>query len=154
MNIYIRVDIHPKIGIGHIMRCLKLCSYIENNNNIFFLSKNYNCLDENIFLKLEKYNLIKLEIENDLYINEKDMLTWLGENYENDAIKSIKKLKNCDLLIIDHYSIDYKWENLVRMYTKKIFVIEDCIGRKQICVIILISIINKNNSFKNITSIH
>lgn len=140
MNIIIRVDIHPKIGMGHLMRCLKLLSYIDNNvNKITFICKKYknlinsNMLNE-IYKKItNKYYINFIEIENDYYINIEDMTTWLGESYEKDCIKTIKLLNQESYLIIDHYAIDIKWETMIKKYVKKIIVIDDFIKRKHYC---------------------
>ena len=51
MNIYIKVDVHPTIGIGHIMRCLNFLSYYDNSKyNFSFICKKY----KNINLDTEK----------------------------------------------------------------------------------------------------
>ena len=66
MNIFIRVDTHIKIGIGHIYRCLKLLSYLEEEHNIVFICKKYNNLNsdeqqfmDNIYDKIRTKYLIK-----------------------------------------------------------------------------------------------
>lgn len=93
-NILIRADSSSKIGIGHIMRDLVLVNqYI--NNNIIFASQN---LDGNINDKIQKSNY-KLEILSSNKIEELDIL--------------IKKFK-INLLIIDHYEIDYFYEKKLK----------------------------------------
>ena len=144
MNIIVRADVHHKIGIGHIMRCLKLLSYYDNNiNNITFICKKYNNLTDDVMLNniYEKitvnYNINFIEIENDFYIDLNDMTTWLAEPYQSDCKKTIKLLKQGSYLIIDHYSIDKKWEIMVKDYVKKIIVIDDFIKREHHCDIII-----------------
>lgn len=159
MNIFIRVDAHFKIGIGHIYRCLKLTSYIDNINTITFICKKYKNLQNkkkefvnNIYKKIEKNFKIKfIEIENDDSI-KMDMNTWFGENYMLDANKTIENLNDCDILIVDHYSVDYRWENIVKKYTKKLIIIEDFIGRKHNCDLIINGLVNDTLVYKNLVN--
>ena len=138
------------IYLIHIYRCLKLLSYFDGAHNITFLCKKYNNLDsknkeyiENIYNKItNKYSLLFIEIDSDNKIVKDDMSTWLGENYTLDAIKTNNKLDNCDMLIIDHYAIDAKWELLVKKNVKKLIIIEDFVKRKHNCDYIINGIVN------------
>ena len=159
MNIFFRVDTHFKIGLGHIYRCLKLTSYIDNISNITFICKKYKNFDfrqkefmNNIYKKIiKKFKIQFLYIENDNDI-KKEMGTWFGENYKLDAYKTIKILKNCDILIVDHYSVDYRWENIVKKYTKKLIVIEDFVGRKHNCDLIINGLVTDLSVYKNLVN--
>ena len=160
MNIFIRVDVHMIIGIGHIYRCLKLLSYIEGNHNITFICKKYNNLNsenaeyiQNIYNKIsKKYSLVFIDIDSDKNIIKSDMTTWLGEDYKLDAIKTNNKLYNCDILIIDHYTIDINWEMLVKKNVKKLIIIEDFVKRKHNCDILINGITNDYSSYKNLVN--
>jgi UDP-2,4-diacetamido-2,4,6-trideoxy-beta-L-altropyranose hydrolase len=76
-----------------------------------------------------------------------DTFTWLG-SVENDVKQMISGLNNIieydiqriDLLIIDHYGIDYRWESkclgsmeLSNIEIKQILVIDDLANRDHIC---------------------
>jgi UDP-2,4-diacetamido-2,4,6-trideoxy-beta-L-altropyranose hydrolase len=160
MNIFIRVDTHIEIGIGHIYRCLKLLSYLEEEHNIVFICKKYNNLNsdeqqfmDNIYNKIRNKYLIKfIEIENDSKIKKDDMKTWMGEDYKLDASKTIYHLKNCNILIVDHYAIDFNWESLVKNSTEKLIIIEDFIGRKHNCDIIINGIVNEPLIYKELVN--
>lgn len=162
MNVYIRVDAHPKIGTGHIMRCLNILSYFENKNryNFYFICKKYrnlNVIDNDLINKIyskinKKYTILFIDVENDDYILENDMQTWLAEPYYIDANKTISKLNKCKYLIIDHYAIDKNWENIVRNYVEKIIVLEDFIKREHCCDIIINSTINNSILYNNLVN--
>ena len=54
---------------------------------------------------------------------------WIRKNWVQDAKETrsiIEKLnKNIDLLIVDHYGIDLKWESYVRLGVDHIMVIDE-----------------------------
>ena len=148
MNIFIKVDSSNTIGTGHIIRCLKLAKYFENHN-IFFICKKF---IGNLNKKVSENNfkLFELDIEKDNSIIS-NVSTWLGESVDNDAYKTINILKqyNVDLLIIDQYAIDYKWQTLVKTYIKKLIVIDDYIERVHNCDIIINSIEDDPKKYEN-----
>jgi UDP-2,4-diacetamido-2,4,6-trideoxy-beta-L-altropyranose hydrolase len=143
MNIFIRVDVHPKIGVGHVMRCLKMLSYCEDTANCTFISKRYKNLESNdmlneMYRKIARNHTINyIDIEDDSHIDENDMTTWLAEPYMKDCKKTIGFLDIDSILIIDHYGIDRKWETAVRDHIGKVIVIDDFIGRTHCSDIII-----------------
>ena len=135
LNIIFRVDSSDIIGTGHIIRCLNLADYYKNHN-IEFICKDlpFNLIDN--ISKNYKVNIIKLNDNSKINYN---INTWLGESWEKDCKKTIDIIKNkeIDWIIIDHYNIDYKWENMIKQYVKNIMVIDDYTNRKHNCNILL-----------------
>jgi len=140
MNIAFRVDSSIEIGTGHVMRCLTLAYKLKKqNNNIFFICRDYpGNLKE--FINTSGYPvalLPKMSITTITGIS--DYLTLANKTWEkdaNDTVSAIKKNK-LDLLVVDHYGIDYRWHNKLRKITKKIMVIDDLANRKLDCDLLL-----------------
>ena len=95
-NILFRADSSSSIGIGHIMRDIVLAKQFEGSN-IYFASEE---LEGNIIESIP-YQVIKLKSNT---INELDAL--------------IKEL-NIDMIVIDHYDIDYKFEKQLKTQNLK-----------------------------------
>jgi UDP-2,4-diacetamido-2,4,6-trideoxy-beta-L-altropyranose hydrolase len=94
LNILIRADSSSNIGLGHVMRDLVL-AYKYKNDNVTFAGQN---LDGNI---------------NQKVLDSGFGLEVLNSNNQDELISLIKKL-NIDLLIIDHYGIDYEYEKYIK----------------------------------------
>ena len=62
------------------------------------------------------------------------------------------KSEKVDWLIIDHYGIDYKWQQKLRSHSKKIMVIDDLANRKHDCDLLLDQnlIADYRNRYKNL----
>jgi UDP-2,4-diacetamido-2,4,6-trideoxy-beta-L-altropyranose hydrolase len=117
-NILFRADSSSIIGTGHIMRDLVLASKYKDAN-IIFASQN---LEGNINYKIIESNY-KLEILNSNSIDELDSL--------------IKKL-DIDLLVIDHYDIDYTFEKELKIKNPKLKILSfDDTYEKHYCDILL-----------------
>jgi len=116
-TILFRADSSSKIGLGHIMRDLVLASKYKNAN-ITFATQD---LDGNINHKiLESGYKVKI----------------LKSNSKKELVKLIKKL-NIDLLIIDHYQIDYKKEKYIKEKTDVKILSFDDTYEKHYCDILL-----------------
>jgi len=116
-NILFRADSSSDIGLGHIMRDLVLASTYKDSN-ITFATQD---LKGNINSKIldSKYNL---EI--------------LDSNSKKELVKLIKKL-NIDLLVIDHYKINYKKERYIKEKTGVTILSFDDTYEKHHCDILL-----------------
>ena len=139
-NIVIRVDSSNIIGTGHVYRCLNLMEYYPGYN-IEFICKNSNY---NLISKIsQKYPVHTIKLNDQSKINM-NINTWLGEPWIDDCRKTIEHIKNKDIdwLIIDHYAIDIKWENMIKPYVKNIMVIDDFTNRPHNCQILLNQQIN------------
>ncbi len=118
-NILFRADSSSEIGIGHIMRDLVLASQYSNKDyNIIFATQN---LNGNINHKILEagYKLITLK-----------------SNSKKELVKLIDKLK-IDLLVIDHYKINFKKEKYIKEKTAVKILSFDDTYEKHHCDILL-----------------
>ena len=143
MNIAIRVDSSVKIGTGHVMRCMTLadslrkngaevlfiCREHDGNVNQFIIANGYNVEQLNTNPK----NIVENRIEKDIY---KSML---GTSEVEDAKNTIEKIRDFkpSWVIVDHYSLGIKWEQIIKKYTNKIFVVDDLANRRHDCDVLL-----------------
>ena len=155
LEIIIRADASIQIGSGHIMRCLTLAEELKNSGaSVEFICREH------------KGNLINFIQEKNFKVNvlsntsgllsavsclqspvcglrpsASEYNEWLGVEPASDAEAVIsvlsKKNKVTDWLIIDHYAIDYQWQQRLRPYAKKIMVIDDLANRKHNCDLLL-----------------
>lgn len=129
MNIVFRVDASSEIGTGHVMRCLTLADLLRE--------------------KGAQVSFVCQEIEGHLcdYIESKNYSCWriscdnLKFVVQEDAEKTVRlleiKAKKVDLVICDHYQIDYLWVQLIRKVVPKIIVIDDLANRSHDCDVLL-----------------
>jgi UDP-2,4-diacetamido-2,4,6-trideoxy-beta-L-altropyranose hydrolase len=65
---------------------------------------------------------------------------WLGASYDDEiraAESAIRELAPLDLLVVDHYSIDARWETVMRDYAGRIAVVDDLFDRAHDCDVLL-----------------
>lgn len=137
--IVFRVDSSSIIGIGHLMRCLTLADELQRSGAVI----HFICRDlpgNAIFLVEKKYKIHLLPATSvKLILNNYE--TWLGATWQQDALDTQRVLVELaikpDLLVIDHYGIDSRWENIVYESVKKILVVDDLANRCHLCDFLL-----------------
>jgi UDP-2,4-diacetamido-2,4,6-trideoxy-beta-L-altropyranose hydrolase len=141
-TIMFRVDSSFEMGTGHVMRCLTLANELKKKGaEVSFI-----CRD--LLGNLGSY-LMKKGFHVWLLPNPKIESTsnpsfpyssWLKVDWRTDAYETLqilRKVRKIDCLIIDHYSIDKKWEDIVKNDVEKIFVIDDLANRPHHCHVLL-----------------
>jgi len=116
-NILFRVDSSSTIGTGHIMRDLVLAEQYKESKIIFATQD----LPGNINSKI---------LESGYAIET------LNSNSVNELIDLISKL-SIDMVIIDHYGIDYEFEKLLKEKTTIQLMVFDDTYEKHYCDILL-----------------
>ena len=127
MRIAIRADASEKIGHGHVMRCLTLASGLN------LAGADVSLLSRDLPIELETS---VLQAQCQYY----ELPKWIGNKWQDDALSSGKILSAndpLDWLIVDHYGLDYKWEQQMRRYTKRIFAIDDLADRQHLTDVLL-----------------
>lgn len=127
MKVLIRVDANSKIGIGHVMRCAAIGKRLQEwGATVHFVCL---VLPVNVaeWLIQNGFELTQMPIENE-------------KSVRFDLIETIKvALLNgpFDLLIVDHYGLDARWESEMRGHTRSILVIDDLANRHHDCDFLL-----------------
>ena len=95
----------------------------------------------------------ELDFENSTNL---DHYTWLGASWIEDAEQTIHFLAGdkLDWIVVDHYSLDYKWEQAVRKITRRIMVIDDLADRSHDCDLLLDQTFGRStNDYSDLVSV-
>lgn len=142
MKAVFRVDSSDFIGFGHLIRCLTLANVLRQRGVLC----SFVCRDHegNIAAKIydSGFKLFLLAKPNDLGIltaSEAKYDRWLGSSWQVDAEETNKILRAIqpEWLVVDHYSIDVKWEKALAKNYKNLMVIDDIADRDHCCDILL-----------------
>ena len=128
-NILFRADSSSQIGTGHIMRDLVLAKQFQRDN-IMFACQN---LDGNLIEKIP----YQVEI--------------IKSNNFQELNKLIKKL-HINMIVIDHYDIDYKFEKKLKKDNPKlkIFVLDDTYKKHYSDILLNHNIYADENRYKDL----
>lgn len=140
-NVFVRVDSSYQMGTGHVMRCLTLADDLQKSGvKVTFISRSMDSAIAQI-IKERSFELIMLPLTEPLNIEcVTEYSGWLGVSQEIDAGQTLSLLENyntVNCLIVDHYSIDYRWERALAKKAQKIIVIDDLANRKHLCDLLI-----------------
>ena len=143
LTVIFRTDASLEIGTGHVMRCLTLAlglsekgasvSFIcrEHHGNLIELIRSHGFLVH----ALPLHTQVNYTKENPL---EPAHAVWLGCNWQVDVEHCHAVLNDpVDWIIIDHYALDYRWENAMRDKCQKMMCIDDLADRVHECDLLL-----------------
>jgi UDP-2,4-diacetamido-2,4,6-trideoxy-beta-L-altropyranose hydrolase len=136
MNVVIRTDASLEIGTGHVMRCITLAKQLKREGaNITFVCRNFpgNSIS---FIQSQGFHVYSLSFSKNQNHGQ-----WIRDNWQKDAEETKQIIQNLkkktDLLIVDHYGLDSKWENDFRKTVTRIMVIDDLADRSHDCDLLL-----------------
>lgn len=136
-KIFIRADSSERIGGGHIIRCLALAERLRRDGcDVTFVSRE---LPGNILPMVEGrgFRLRRLPCPSDDGIRNEGCA---GADWRADAEETIEALKaagGADWVIVDHYSLDWRWESDLRPFAGQVMVIDDLTDRRHNCDLFL-----------------
>ena len=152
MSIFIRVDASTEIGTGHVIRCLTLANRLKKEGKtVAFICRHAegDCME---LIEQQGFHVYKLPA------SEGSLWTYVADNWKEDARETINILRHykVEQLIVDHYSIDIKWEQVVRLFTKEIMVIDDLANRPHDCDELLDQnfYLNKDSRYNGLVPVH
>lgn len=138
--IAIRVDASSQIGTGHFMRCLTLADELKRcGAHIRFVSRELPMYLQDM---LAAKGMEHTSLDSNSEESDTDDLAhthWLGTSQTQDAQVTIQALTDhaWDWLVVDHYALDVRWENALRLTAKQIMVIDDIADRQHDCDVLL-----------------
>lgn len=134
MKVLIRADANLKIGTGHIMRCAALgAKLMVSGASVRFLSSS---LPAALAKWVRDCGFELTTLPNESTSN------WHADF--DTTSKVVREIGGIDLLIVDHYLLDQKWESKMRPYTKRILVIDDLANRDHDCDFLLDQNLHEN----------
>lgn len=156
LKIAIRADASLLIGKGHIMRCLTLARAITlekpNTDITFITTPHVGNLDKTIIEQGFKLISLAESLTKSLKtpfkpIDINDTNTWLGRSQQEDANACLEQLKSpFDLIVVDHYTLDKTWHQLMRPICQQIMVIDDLANRVYDCDVLLDQTLSRDES--------
>jgi UDP-2,4-diacetamido-2,4,6-trideoxy-beta-L-altropyranose hydrolase len=133
MKIVIRTDSSLQMGSGHVMRCLTLADELrqrEHHGNMIGM------------IEGKGYPVVRLPQQEAEYAANPDDVAhaaWLGVSWYQGAFDTIAAIGETKpgWLIVDHYAIDRRWEQMLRPHVGKVMVIDDLADRHHDCDLLL-----------------
>ncbi len=131
MNVFVRTDASPRIGSGHLMRCTALGDSLRSKGaQVTFVMRESTPALEGL-LRARGHRLVKLPDAGVARDSE-----WLAAPWETDAAQTLDVLgaqPEAHWLVVDHYGIDYRWEERVRSAGRELLVIDDLATSRHSC---------------------
>jgi UDP-2,4-diacetamido-2,4,6-trideoxy-beta-L-altropyranose hydrolase len=146
MKVAFRTDASLKIGTGHVMRCLTLAAALrERSAECVFICRAH---PGNLLELIRGKGFVALALpEDDPHVQPRyspdfsfpPHAAWLGADWQGDADATLALLKRQlpDWLVVDHYSLDARWEKSLRSACRSILVIDDLADRSHDCDLLL-----------------
>lgn len=139
MKVIIRTDASSSIGSGHVMRCLALADELTNSHcTVIFACMPH---DGNLISYIEErnYDVLKLSLPSSAYIQQydNDYKVWLQREPSADAEEFLSLVSCADIVVTDHYAIDYEWQSLVKNKLSCMIVAIDDLVRNHMADIII-----------------
>lgn len=143
MQIVFRTDASVQIGTGHVMRCLTLADALRSEGaDCTFICRGQtgHLVD---LINERGHQVMMLAVSDSLPTNASHEnlahAAWLGTDWATDANDSQQAIgsRTVDWLVVDHYSLDHRWEKDMRPFTQKIMVIDDLADRVHDCDLLL-----------------
>ena len=143
-RVIFRVDSSLLIGTGHTMRCLTLAKVLrEHAIECDFICRRH-IGGQAQLIKDQGFAVHELFCAGSAKIPDgpqNQYAHWLGVDWQTDAEDTAQYINNLaatvDWLVVDHYSLDSKWEGRLRPHAKKIMVIDDLANRSHDCDLLL-----------------
>ncbi len=143
MYVVFRTDASHTIGTGHTIRCLTLAKALrESGAQILFICREHEG-DLCNHIEEQGFAVHHLSSPREDFISEyaPAHAAWLGATWQEDADATVAAITSLqikpDWLIVDHYGIDQRWEDVLRPLVDRIMVIDDLADRHHDCDLLL-----------------
>jgi UDP-2,4-diacetamido-2,4,6-trideoxy-beta-L-altropyranose hydrolase len=141
MKVVFRADGSTFMGQGHVMRCLTLANVLrERGAEISFVCREHpGHLCDLIAQRGFGVHRLPLAVEGVSHLA--GHAGWLGASWQADAEQTRQVVQGmggtADVLVVDHYAIDHRWETALRPSAARILAIDDLADRVHDCDLLL-----------------
>jgi UDP-2,4-diacetamido-2,4,6-trideoxy-beta-L-altropyranose hydrolase len=141
MKVAFRADASKRIGTGHIMRCLALAdALVTRGAACLFVCRGHDGhLRDLIVERGHRVTLLADAPFDPRYALDLAHADWLGTDWHTDAIATRTALAafGPDALVVDHYALDARWEDVQREVVACVLAIDDLADRPHRCDVLL-----------------
>lgn len=141
MKVVFRTDGSALMGQGHVMRCLTLANVLRDRGaEINFVCREHpgHLCD---LIAQRGFVVHRLPLAEERVDHLPGHAGWLGASWEADAEQTRQVIQGmggiADLLVVDHYAVDHRWEKALRLSVTKILAIDDLADRVHDCDLLL-----------------
>jgi UDP-2,4-diacetamido-2,4,6-trideoxy-beta-L-altropyranose hydrolase len=146
MKVVFRADASLQIGNGHVMRCLTLAAALrKQGTECHFICREHpgNLIDQvrnrgfAVAALAEGHPNFQPATQDDRSLPTH--APWLGVDWQTDAeaTRDVLQSLSPDWLVVDHYALDYIWEQALRSHCAQLMAIDDLADRPHDCDILL-----------------
>ena len=138
--IFFRCDASLTIGSGHVMRCLTLATCLrEAGHRCYFICQELpGDLCDHIYISGFKCFVLEKQIFEEFFLSDNSSLQKLQQIDAELTTEIIIKLdRRPDLLVVDHYLLDSRWQAICKQRVETILVIDDLADRQHDCQFLL-----------------
>lgn len=156
-KIAFRTDASLQMSSGHVMRCLTLADVLRAQGaQCHFISRAHpghlmevirqrgyiiNCLESPVKQAQAAIRNIAATVQDAQQNSphEPAHAAWLGSTWQADAQETAALLASLqpDWLVVDHYALDQRWEDVVAAHCRQLLVIDDLADRPHRCDLLL-----------------
>lgn len=140
-RVVFRTDASSTIGSGHVMRCLTLAHVMRRRGaESLFVCREH---EGNLCAVIEEQGFDIARLPVGVFARDPwcAHASWLGAPWEDDVAQATDAIRrhvgSADLLVVDHYALDRRWESEMRALTGRMFVIDDLADRPHECDLLL-----------------
>ncbi|WP_420993401.1 UDP-2,4-diacetamido-2,4,6-trideoxy-beta-L-altropyranose hydrolase [Cupriavidus sp. 30B13] len=136
MRVAIRADASVQIGSGHVMRCLTLADALRARGaDVRFISRAHQGGAQALLVQRGYPCHVLPPAVPAAPAGDLAHSAWLGVRWEEDLAQSSAALAGWspDWLVVDHYGIDWRWEQAMRRHAPRIMAIDDVADRRHDC---------------------
>lgn len=141
MKCIFRVDASNRMGVGHLARCVTLANALRGRGiDVSFICREHlGHLSDLLRRHALPVTLLPAPPPSAVSIDIEDYAVWLGVPVGEDAAQTIEALggERPDWLVVDHYSLGFKWEREIRRHVRRLAVIDDFPTRRHECDLLL-----------------
>jgi UDP-2,4-diacetamido-2,4,6-trideoxy-beta-L-altropyranose hydrolase len=143
MKAVFRVDASVVLGTGHVVRCLTLASALRARgfeaSFVCRLHDGHACdLVTRAGFAVMRLPLTANRGPADTAVDGANLLGSAWREDAEDTLAAIgDSVTSPDLLVVDHYAIDERWEMILRPLFRRVLVIDDLADRRHACDVLL-----------------
>ena len=135
-QLLIRVDSAPRIGAGHIARCITFADHLSAHGFKATFVCRAHAGHMGQWVKRAGHDLVLLPLREELSKKiATDYVGWLGADPIRDAAETLAVAEEvgANLILTDHYGIDHAWHRHMRQAAAPIMHIDDLCDRSLDC---------------------